>query len=220
MTYLQLINAVLRRLREDPVTSVGQSDYASLIGDFVNETKREVEDSWQWVQLRTTIQVTCEGDGSIFRYALTGAGNRFRILQVINDSEDIELRVAPYGWMNRMFTAISSGIQTGHPAYYDINGQVASTNDPYVDFFPVPDEADVINFNIVLPQDDLTDGTDLLIVPAYPIILGAYAKALSERGEDGGQQFGEVMREYDRALGDAIAADTMNVPSELIWEVV
>ena len=39
MTYLQLVNAVMRRLREEEITTVDESDYAKLIGDFVNDAK-------------------------------------------------------------------------------------------------------------------------------------------------------------------------------------
>ena len=35
MTYLQLVNSVLRRLREDEVTTVAQNSYSKLIGEFV-----------------------------------------------------------------------------------------------------------------------------------------------------------------------------------------
>lgn len=216
MTYLNLINSVLRLLREDEVTSPTQSAYAKLIGQFVNETKREVEDSTNWVQLRNTIQVTTEAD--TFRYGLTGAGNRYRVLQVVNDTQDQELQVAPYAWMNRQFTMISSGVAKGAPTKYDINGSTTD-GDPYVDLWPVPDDVYVINFNIVLPQDDLSDAGDTLTVPSWPVILGAYSKALSERGEDGGQSYGEALGRYAQALGDAIAIDMGKVPHELIWEV-
>jgi hypothetical protein len=43
MTYLELVNAVLRRLREsevDTVQGVGNTNsYPRLIGDFINEAK-------------------------------------------------------------------------------------------------------------------------------------------------------------------------------------
>ena len=58
MTYLQLVNSVLRRLREDEVTTVGQNAYSKLIGEFVNDAKRTVEDAYDWTALRTTITVT------------------------------------------------------------------------------------------------------------------------------------------------------------------
>lgn len=215
MTYLQLVNAVLRRLREDTVTSYDQSDYARLIGDFVNEAKREVEDAWNWVQLRTTIQVNTLSDGT-FRYTLTGAGDRSRILQVFNDTENYEMRKAPYKWMNNQFLG-SSGAQDGPPTYYDVNGN--TSGDPNVDVYPVPDAVYALNFNLVLPQDDLSDNDTTVTVPSWPVILGAYMKAISERGEDAGNTYAETMKDYNKALGDAIAIDSSNYPDELIWEV-
>ena len=61
MTYIQIINSVLRRLREDTIAtnwvgdlvgSTGPTDYQVMIGDFVNEVKTEVEDAWDWTSLR------------------------------------------------------------------------------------------------------------------------------------------------------------------------
>ena len=60
MTYIQIINAVLRRLREDEVASPSDTEYSTLIGDFVNETKREVEAAWNWTALRTTITLSAD----------------------------------------------------------------------------------------------------------------------------------------------------------------
>ena len=214
MGYLQLINAVLRRLREDEVTSVSENSYSKLVGEFINETKREAEDAWNWIQLRTTIQVTCVA--STFSYTLTGAGNRFRILQVINNTEDREMQRAPYKWMNSQFT--NNSPQEGSPAFWDFNG--GSNGDPDVNLYPIPNVTDVIDFNMVLPQTDLDNDADTLYIPSMPVILGAYAKAVSERGEDGSTQYAEAVNKYDKALSDAIAIDAMNVNDELTWEVV
>jgi len=214
MTYLQLINAVLRRLREDEVTSVNENSYSKLVGEYINETKREAEDAWNWIQLRTTIQVTCVA--STFSYTLTGAGNRFRILQVINNTEDREMQRAPYKWMNSQFT--NNSPQEGSPAFWDING--GTGGDPDVNLYPIPNVTDVIDFNMVLPQTDFDSDGDTLYIPSMPVILGAYAKAVSERGEDGSTQYAEAVNKYDKALSDAIAIDAMNVNNELTWEVV
>ena len=43
MTYLQLVNRVLRKLREDEVTIVNENDYSKLVGDFVNDAVKCVE---------------------------------------------------------------------------------------------------------------------------------------------------------------------------------
>ena len=48
MTYLELVNDVLIRLREAEVETVSQTDYSKLIGKFVNDAKRQVEDAYSW----------------------------------------------------------------------------------------------------------------------------------------------------------------------------
>ena len=213
MTYLQIVNSVLRRLREDEVASVSENNYSKLIGDFVNEAKREVEDAWNWNQLRTTIQVTCTP--STWRYTLTGAGNRHRIMQVVNDTNNHEMHKASYTWMNLQFTGDNPS--EGSPIYWDINGN--TSGDPDVDLYPIPNTADVINFNMVIPQDDLSSDSDTLTVSQWPVILGAFAKAVSERGEDGSTQFAEAMGNYQHALSDAISLDAYHLPAELNWTV-
>ena len=86
MTYLQLVNSVLRRLREDEVTTVAQTSYSKLIGEFVNDAKRTVEDAYDWTALRTTLTVSTTAD--TFNYVLTGSQNRMKLLDVVNDTSD------------------------------------------------------------------------------------------------------------------------------------
>ena len=96
MTYLNLVNNVLRRLREEEVASVQSSTYSKMAGDFVNDAKRMVEDAWDWSALRTTLTVTTTAD--IFNYVLTGSQNRIKALNVINDTTNrfMEYRTATY----------------------------------------------------------------------------------------------------------------------------
>ena len=218
MTYLQLVNKVLVRLRESEVSSVSQDAYSKLIGELINQTKREVEDSWNWVLLRTTIQVPTSS--GTFRYTLTGAGNRFRILKdeygrksVFNDTDDYQLRQVA----SQRMTQLHNGAETQNaaPVYFDFNG--ATSGDPNVDFWPVPDGSYNINFDLIIPQDDLSADADELTLPEYPVILGAYAKALAERGEDGGFMFAVVESNYQKSLSDAVALDAGNLPFETVW---
>lgn len=212
------MNKVMRRLRENEVASVSQDSYSKLIGEFINETKREVEDAWNWVLLRSTIQVTTAS--STFRYTLTGAGNRFRLLKdsmgnpsVFNDTDDYFLRQIP----SRKMTELHNGDdnQLSSPVYFDFNG--SSGGDPDVDLWPIPDGAYNINFDLVIPQDDLSADGDTITVPEWPVILGTYAKALAERGEDGGFMYAEAESRYQSALADAIALDAANLPYETVW---
>ena len=92
MTYLQLVNSVLRRMRENEVTSIESTtdSYVKLIGEFVNDGKRIVEDAWDWSALRKTITVTT--DNTKFSYSMTGTNNSFKILDVINDTSNFCMR--------------------------------------------------------------------------------------------------------------------------------
>lgn len=213
MTYIEIINKVLIRLRENQVTDLSQS-YSALIGEFVNEAKREVENAWTWVQLRSTIQITTEA--SSLRYTLTGSGNRSKILYVINDSDNFEMQLANSKWMTLQLTAATT--QNASPVYYDVNGY--SDGDFNVDLYPIPEKAYNINFNMVIPQEDLKEVDDVVIVPFQPIILSAYAKAISERGEDSGIAYRDALVNAEKSLSDAISNDASYVPSELIWEPV
>ena len=61
MTYLQLINSVLVRLREEQITAEqlegAANPYWAFIGSAVNDAKDRVEDAWQWGALRGTDSV-------------------------------------------------------------------------------------------------------------------------------------------------------------------
>ncbi len=56
MTYLELINNVLIRLREDTIIAqdVDADPYYRVIGAMVNDAKDRCEDAWQWSYLRGT----------------------------------------------------------------------------------------------------------------------------------------------------------------------
>lgn len=215
MTYLQVVNEVLKLLREDVVTSVTQDDYTKLISSFVNQAKREVEDAFSWTSLRNTITInTVSGT---YKYSLTGSRNRFKILQVLNGDRNTTMMKASYAWMKRQFTT-AIDIVEGSPYLYNIEGK-DSNGDSYVNLYPRPNSVEAIDFNIILPQGDLTSDSDVLIVHDWPVILSAYSKAISERGEDGGQSYQEVRGDYVNALSDAIGIDSGHIDDELIWTV-
>jgi hypothetical protein len=67
MTYLELVNDVLVRLRESTVSTVSETSYSSLIGKFVNDAKRQIEDAYAWNVLGTTI--TLSTTSGTYQYA-------------------------------------------------------------------------------------------------------------------------------------------------------
>lgn len=213
-TYLQLVNAVMVKLREDTVSSVSSSNYAQLIGTLVNEAKREVEDSYEWNALKDSITFITTPLG--FSYTLTNAGQRFTVVDAYNVTSEVEM--FPIA-TKRMNSLIITDNEEGEPMWYNFNG-TDSNGDTNVDLYPIPNGAYNIYFNLIIPQNDLTNDTDGILVPDEPVILNAYARALVERGEDGGLMSNEAYALYRRSLANHIAIDKSRQPDELIWKAV
>jgi hypothetical protein len=212
MTYLQIINAVLRRLRETEVTDVNETDYSKLIGEYVNSVKKEVEAAWDWNALRTTLTLNTE-DG-VFNYTLLGSGSRFRVSDVVNDTSNYMLQQKGAAWMNQRFLTVDT--QRSTPSFYSFNG-VDSNLDSAVDLYPVPDGVYALRFNVTIPQDDLADNTDTLQIPSEPVIQGTLARAISERGEDGGRLSNDQYILYRSAMADEIAIEAGRFSDETVW---
>ncbi len=210
MTYLEIVNRVLRRLREQEVQSLTSSSYSILIADLVNEVKRDVENSWNWSALRTTLTATTAND--LFNYVLDGSSTRFKVLDVINDTTNIYMENRSGAWFDQQF--LMATVQKAAPAYYNFNG-VDSNGDTQVDIFPIPDGVYDLRFNVILPQADLVNTTDVLKIPAPLVIEGTIARAISERGEDGG--FMEQEQRFRSMLADYIAIEAGHRPDETVW---
>ena len=212
MTYLEIVNAVLRRLREREVSSVQATAYSKLIGDFINESKSQVEAAWDWSALRSTL--TLNTTANVFNYELNGAQNSFKVLDVWNDSDDIEMQYKDASWFNREFLTASP--QLGTPLYYNFNG-VSADGDTQVDLYPIPDAAYALRFNVTLRNQELSADTNNMVIPKRPVILLATAMAIEERGEDGGQQSMNAYAASQSALADEIAMDAARHPEDTIW---
>jgi len=214
MNYLDLVNDVLIRLREDEVTATTDTPYAKLIGKFVNDAKRMVEDSFQWNVLTETLTVTTAND--LFNYVLTGSGQRFRVLDVVHSEDDVFLQPVTSSVMTNYL--LNASVHKGSPYYYNFNG--VNNGDTQVDLYPVPDGVYNIYFNIFKPQVALSAGADELLVPAEPVIKYAYAQAVAERGEDGGLAAQEATALADISLADHIAMAAHRQNDEYIWHQV
>ena len=216
MTYLQLVNAVLRRLREKEVTTLAGSgettSYIRLIGDFVNESKSQVETAWDWSALRSTLTVNTTAN--VFNYELNGSQTNFKVLDVWNDSDDIEMQYKDSNWFNREF--LTATPQTGAPMFYNFNG-VSEDGDSQVDIYPIPDAVYALRFNVTMRNVNLVNDTDKLVIPSRPVILLATAMAIEERGEDGGQQSMNAYAAAQSALADEVAMDAARHPEDTIW---
>jgi hypothetical protein len=203
----------LVRLREPEVTAVTDNAYSKLIGRFINDAKRQVEDSYTWNALSETLTVSTSAN--LFNYVLTGIGQRFKVIDVINSQSDWFLNYETTRKMDELF--LNSGtVLVGAPDRYNFNG-VDNNGDTQVDLYPIPDGVYDIYFNVIKPQAEFTAASTQIKVPSEPVVFLAYAKALNERGEDNGVNSVEAYELYRQSLSDHIAAEANRYPEELIW---
>jgi len=212
MTYLDIVNNILRRLRERTVSTVDETSYSTLVGILVNDAKEEVENAWNWSSLRQTLTISTTS--GTYSYELPATQSRLTVLDVANDTDNFFLEYKPSIEMNRLF--LTTAVSSASPRYYSFDG-VASDLDTKVRFHPIPDGVYSIDFNIVLRPSALVNNTDLLTVPSQPVLHLAYAKAVEERGEDGGVPALSAYNTAQRSLSDAISLDQGKHPEELIW---
>lgn len=212
MTYLDLVNNVLRRLRETEVSSVQSNSYSKLIGDLINDAKDLVETSWDWSALRTTLTITTTAD--VFNYSLTGSQNNIKELNVLNDTSNLIMQYQTNNWFDSQF--LLGNPVSGAPMYYTYNG-VDTNGDTLIDVYPKPDGVYSLRFNCALRNGDLSADTDTIKIPAMPVVHLAVAFASRERGETGGTSSTEYFSMANKYLSDAIAMDAARHPEETIF---
>ena len=215
-TYLELVNDVLVRLREPEVSTVQENVLSKLIGKLVNDAKRQVEDAYTWSALTTS--KTISAVASTYTYSVVGTGSRFKVVDGYNITKNSALTPTSSMWMNYQFYSTPSP-QTGEPTHFLFKG-VDSNGDAKVDIFPIPEASYTLLWNMYVPQVAMVHDTDALMVPSEPVILGAFARALVERGEDGGLNSSEAYGLYKASLADAIAIESGRYAEEDAWEAV
>ena len=222
MTYKELINQVLIRLREETISSDWSgnindsstvSDYQKVIGSLVNDTKRSIESYHDWLVLRETVNISTVATTKNYNLS---SGQEFKVLDVVNNSTGHQLSQVTRHYLNSIMYPTDP---TGEPNYYGFNG-ADSSNNLKVDLSPIPIAAQTISFDIVKYQDELATATTVVKIPSKPVILGAYARAIAERGEDGGTQSSISAQEATNSLNQAIIIDGGNAKYELDWFVL
>ena len=219
MTFREAINEVLIRLREDTISSDWSGDindsttisaYQKVIGALVNDAKRSIESYNDWLVLRQTVDISTVA--ATKNYNLS-SGQDFKILDVVNSSTGTQLVQVSKAYLNSIKYPTDP---TGEPLYYGFNGADASNN-LKVDLSPIPTEVQSILFDIVKYQDVLTEADTVIKIPSKPLILAAWARAVAERGEDGGTQSGLLAEEASSAIKQAVMMDSGNVQFESDW---
>jgi len=222
MTFRGLINEILIRLREETIAldwtsdindATTVTDYQKVIGSLVNDTKRSVESYHDWLVLRQTVDITTVATTKNYNL---NSGQEFKVLDVVNNSTGYQLTQVTRHYLNSI---MYPNDPTGEPTYYGFNGADTSNN-LKVDLSPIPIAAQTLSFDIVKYQDELATASTVIKIPNKPVVIGAWARAIAERGEDGGTQSSIAAQEATNSLNQAIMIDGGNAKYELDWFVL
>jgi hypothetical protein len=216
-TYLQLVNDVLVRMREPEVSTVAENTVSNLVGKYINDAKRQVSDAYDWDAFNTPITVpTVSGQSQ--GYVITGAGVRFKTMDVINTTSFYQMQPLSHTNYDSFYYTTPTPT-SGLPMYYTMQG-VNSNGDMKVNFWPVPDAVYNIRFSLIVPEADFTTDSSTTLLAREPIVLGAFARALVERGEDGGLTSSEAYALYKSCLSDLISLELARSPENDSFEAV
>ena len=239
MTYLEVVNSVLKRLRESTVSTVTENAYSALVGEFVNDAKREVEDAYQWSTLLDYVDITtAPGVATYFlNDSTTGVRNaaiteRARLwidpdenspLALITDStrETRLHHISPTESYLYLQQANNQGAQY-RPEQFKIKTiptLVSGKWNKQLELAPTPDDAYTVRLFIVNPQNDLSAASDVLRVPQSPVIQRAYLYCLYERGEELGETLTLTSVKAKESLDTAIALDQQVTTQEMAFTV-
>jgi len=221
MTFRELINEVLIRLREETIAtdwsgnindSSTVTDYQKVIGSLINDSKRNVESYHDWLVLRETKAITTVSGTRNYNLS---SGQEIKLIDVTNQATGGKLVQVSRQYINSTLYPTEN---TGEPMYYAFNGADSDSN-LKVDLEPKPDSIQTISFDIVKFQDELKTASTKLKIPTKPVVLGAWARAVSERGEDGGTNTGVIALEVSESINQAVILDSGNVQYESEWYV-
>ena len=215
MTYLNLMNSVLRRLREEETTSVTSTTYVKMVGDFINDAKTLVGQAADWSALRETLTISTTASDNT--YSLTGGGDNVKVMSMLNDTQNCFMSYQTKDWFNDALY-ISNAVE-GAPKYFTYNG-LDGNGDTQILFGPTPDGVYSIRVDLVKRQSDLAANDDSLLIPAQPVIHLAVALLARERGETGGTSTAEYFQIANQYLSDAIAIDAAKHPEEMVFRTV
>lgn len=218
-TLLQIVNAVLVRLRESTVVAYNTTEYSTQITGVVNAVKTEIEEAYRWEAMRDTYSVSAVSPTT--GYALTGSGMNAEIIDGWNTTTGQKLTKQTKKVFDTYFFGVPTGqsLQTGNVGEF-VPAGLDANYDQKIDVYPVPATTQALKFQVYRPQNDLAANGDIPLCPQNVLIEETIARLLVERGDDGAAQpdpatGGKFIR--TDLLATAIARDQGSDPTETDW---
>ena len=207
MTYIQLVNAVLRKLREREVSAVSLTPYSRMIGDYVNEAKEIVEKAYQWKRLRENISFATVSDQQDYALNVRDRARLYRdpmgtamVLDIT--SGGVWLSEDTLESLNE--SALYDNQDNQAPSVY---AEVPTADGLTLSLYPKPDGVYTVKARVYNPQGELVADDDALSVPSEPVWRRAVALALTERGAGAGDDPAVADAAASKALIEAVSAE-------------
>jgi hypothetical protein len=180
LTWLQIINRVLERLREGSVSTYNETTYSTFLSSLANQVKSEIESAYRWNAMRDTYAVTAVPGTT--NYVLTGSGANATIIDGWNTTVPQEVKRGTNADFNAKFFGTTT-VATGPVEQY-LPAGVDDNFDLRVDVWPNPSSTNLIKFNCYIPQADISAGATVPLCPQDVLIEETIARARVERGDE------------------------------------
>lgn len=213
-TLLEVTNKILKRLREDEVSSLSDV-YANLVASFVAEVVQELNEAIVWTFLDHTVTVSVVA-GTV-SYDLSGTNDKSQLLfdpygqphaWVFDDASDRYGNTMYYldpSEYQRKFQQ-DRGITDAKPQWFTLEKN--TDNDGLtLSLWPTPSATKYIRIRFNTPENELDPDTDedvTIKMPIRLVRLGALEMALNERGEEIGEPGNLTESKYQLAKAQAI----------------
>ena len=207
MTFLNVINNVLRRLREDEVTTWNETAYSTMAADYANDAISLVQGAHNWSALFTDIDISTAAGTD--EYTLTGLGQMGQIYTAYNDTTNCNLKQIPLRDLKRLKSE-------GGPTYYSFI-EPSANDDPKIKVYPMPDSTQTLRFAVKREQGIVASDTTEVIVPEQPVIQYTLAYLMEERGEMGGSSALVAFERAKTTLSTYVALDAERHPDIYFW---
>lgn len=232
-TQLTIINNVLRRLREDTVSTPSETSYSTLIAMWINDGIRDITDRYQWESLKH--EITIDLVASQVQYDLatlvSGGGAVYNAGRVTTEHSMLEWDRSAGKPMAYLF---DTSTDTGYNAQMRLiseedrnrlyQGDRDSTVTEPTDFslvlnpegtgydlnvYPAPTAARTVRLTFWTPQAELataadTDSSTDIILNAAVVEAYVHMIASNERGEEMGEPGNVLERRFINLLGAAM----------------
>lgn len=230
LTFTQLVAKVLVNLRENADPTLATA-YGQLVSEWINQAKQKVEDAWTWKTLNTALTFTTVQSQTQYILSATAspawasvsgpaAGNfpTDERAQILRDEEGnaqvFDVTTASSGGLIRLLRQsrereMALNIYLANQAPVQPNGfsYAIEGGTPFFNLIGAPIGGRSMLLRMKVPQPELINTTDVMLVPWRPVVSFATFLALEERGEELAEKSALYLDRHNAELQRAIEND-------------